>query len=54
MLQTHPNTQAWTVSNYGRIFSTGSSGIDLKDDGLVSKPGTITAVNGFTAAALTG
>jgi hypothetical protein len=42
-----PNTQAWTVVNYGRVASTGTAGrygVSLGDGGAVSNSGTIIAL----------
>src|SRR5579862_2954872 len=38
-----PNTQAWTVINAGLIAGGSRSGINLRDGGLVSNSGIITA-----------
>ena len=48
-----PSSQAWTVANYGRIRSTGSNGIDLKDGGLVTN-GVGATISGNADAILIG
>jgi hypothetical protein len=35
-----PNTQAWTVANYGTVFNSGSFGVELLNGGSVANTGT--------------
>src|SRR5437764_1332423 len=49
-----PNTQAWTVINYGRVRSTGSSGIELQDGGFVSNSSTGTITGSLQGVDISG